>query len=227
MIRSLVKVALLSILIPLNLRAVLPELSLETIREALATVSRGDGELQLTPYLRSYSHHPPASVRAIQLTTPYSRLVNRAMLSKNRRSNYTEDQAVRESWQEGPAYLEVIVTISCGWSESVSRGWLWYWDGSRIPCSVDFSLGKYQITVNFRNPNGQPASHTYAASEIIPQLFFIWTGTGKERSFSVIGGEMRVALPLAFVGPNADLEVVVSEPEGRPTKALFELSRLH
>ena len=226
----LAKAAVLSVLLalfPLNLGAVHPELSLEIIRDALTNVSKGVTESLITPYHRTYPHRTPASVRAIQLTTPHSRMVYRAWARRNL-GRYTEYDAEREYRQEGPEYLEVIVTISCGQPQTVLPGnpvgpW---WDGSSTPCRSDFLLNEYQITAVFKaDPARNPTSRPYASWEMRPTPF--WSISDEGYPTSVIGGELRVALPLAsLLDPNADLEVVVSEPDGQTTKALFELSQL-
>lgn len=231
MMHMQVKVAVLLALFPLNLGAVLPELPMEMIRRALATVEQGGDKSLLPLYRSSYPPRTPASVTAIRLTTPYSRLLNRARARKNLylHDKYTEDQAEREYRQEGPEYLEVIVTISCGWPPTVSsgnRGGLPYWDAvGSTPCNSEFSLDKYQITAIYKDdPGGNPTSHPYAGRGMKQTLF--WSIGDEGRPVSVIGGGLRVALPLTSIAPHADLEVVISEPDGHTTKALFELSQL-
>jgi len=229
MTSTTVQAVVLLALFPPSLGAVLPELSLEMIRDTLATVSWGRSESLLTPYLRSYPSFTLASVTSIQLTTPYSRFVTRARtrddLSKSlsrytvgrdmNLNRYTEDEAERDYKLEGPEYLEAIVTISCGSPRSSS-------------CRSDFLLNEYQITAVFKaDPARNPTSRPYASWIMRPLP--VWGTRISVEGYEtfLIGGTLRVAIPLAsLLNPNAGLEVIVSERDGHPTEALFELSQL-
>jgi hypothetical protein len=100
-----------------------------------------------------------------------------------------------------------------------------YWDGSNSPCRSEFSLDNYQSAFIYEDgPGGNPTYWPYAGEETIQRLF---TSTWDEGlSFLVIGGELRVVLPLTVIAPYENLEMVVSEPDGHITTALFELSQL-
>jgi len=237
MTNTIVKAAALLAIFPPSLGAVLPELSLEMIRDALTTVSKGGSESLLTPYLRFYPHRTPASVRAVQLTTPYTRLVTRAWARRNL-GRYTEYDAERDYRQEGPEYLEVIVTISCGPPFSDSRinpegDWDPFYDlraslgrkGSWGACGWDFFLNEYQITAVFKaDPARNPTPRPYGSWIMKPTP--AWS-SWDEVPLSAPGGVLRVTIPLAsLLDPNANLEVIVSAPDGHTTEALFELSQL-
>lgn len=217
----------LLVLLPPSLEAVYPELSLEIIRNALAEVRKGGTESLLEPYVLTYPHHPPASIRAIQLTTPYSRLVKRAWLNRHV-SGYRETDADREYRQEGPAQLEVVVTISCGWPSTVSSPTQYsgsYWDGSDTPCSADFSLDAYRIAAIFKNSaEEEPLSRTLADNQPIQTQR--WSTPDQGLSVSVIGGEVRMAIPLVAVAHAGDFEIAVTEPSGHVTLAKFDLPKL-
>jgi hypothetical protein len=208
-----VKAVMSLAMFPLHLGAVLPELSLEIIRDALANVSKGYRESLFRPYVREYPLRTLGSVRTIQLTTPHSRMMNRAW-ARRYLAKYTESDAEREYRQEGPEYLELIVRTSC----------------SNVVCANEPSSQKYRIIAVFKgDPIRNPTPQPYGTWEIMSMPFWIFRGTSEEGSprWEIGGGEFRVAIPLArLLDRNADLEVVVSEPDGHRTEALFELSQL-
>lgn len=205
-------VAILGLLFPATLGAVLPELTSADIRRALEMVRARKENSLLEKYRRAYPFRAPQSVERIELATDFTRILGRARTQKKLGNFYTQFQAKWDYQGEDRQFVEVIARISLS--------------PLAIPSSFVFPFSDYAITLLYTDPQGRPALRRYAGGQIVRRLLCSGLVCYQPSSRRISGAELRVLLPLAWINPDSDLQVLVKEPDGYSTGAFFDLSML-
>ena len=205
-------VAMLVLLSPASLDAVLPELKSTDIRRALAIVRAREENSWLEKYRRTYPFRAPQSVEKIELATDFTRTLIRARTQKELGNYYTEFRAERDYRGKNHNVVEVIALISLS--------------PQAIPSSFASPFSDYSILLVYTDRQGRPERRSYSGRQILRKLLCGGLECAQPSPERIDGAELKVLLPLAWIDPASDLTVVLNEPDGHSTAALFNLSGL-
>ena len=210
--RVVQNLAILVLLFPATLPAVLPELKPPDIRRALAMVRASEDDTWLENYRRTYPFRAPQSVEKIEITTDFTRTLLRARTQKQVGNYYTEFQAERDYRGKPRKVVEVVALISLS--------------PQAIPASIVSPFSGYSILIVYTDPQGRPQRRSYSGRQVLRKLLCGGLECAQPSPERIDGAELKVLLPLMWIDPESDLAVVVIEPDERSTAALFNLSEL-